>query len=236
MRVSRESQPLRCALAFMCGMLSALIACFALIVANSDGKSQSVEQPKTVFAVNDATCKPIPSGTYMPLYLQDDVQWSHVDYAGGTIGDSGCGLVCASMAIKYLTTQDVTPMSLADAVGDACLTDGVSDAGKLAQWIAATYEEYGIEYSGKIYDFRLSIDQIEGGAVCLAGVRGAFGDSFYGSHIVLIWKPGNGDSWFVRDPASPGNSSRPWTIEELTAADIFYSACIKGGHYGSTGN
>ena len=101
--------------------------------------------------------------------------------------------------------------------------------------VAATYEEYGIEYSGKIYDFRLSIDQIEGGAVCLAGVRGAFGDSFYGSHIVLIWKPGNGDSWFVRDPASPGNSSRPWTIEELTAADIFYSACIKGGHYGSTG-
>lgn len=67
---------------------------------------------------------PIAEGNHMPLWLQRDPQWDYVPYAGGTIGDSGCGLTCAAMAIKYMTLQEVTPLTLASYVGDTCLTDG----------------------------------------------------------------------------------------------------------------
>ena len=77
--------------------------------------------------------------------FQTDPQWDYVPYAGGTIGDYGCGLTCAAMAIKYMTLQDITPLTLASFVGDACLTDGVNDPGKFCTWIAEHYPEYGIE-------------------------------------------------------------------------------------------
>ena len=96
---------------------------------------------------------------------------------GGTIGDSGCGLVCAAMAVKYITTQDVTPLTVAGAVGTACLTDGVNDMEKFAQWIASTYEPYGITHTGKLYSLQSALAKVDAGAVCFAGVRGTFGDS-----------------------------------------------------------
>lgn len=85
--------------------------------------------------------RPIPEGNVMQLWLQDDPQWAHVPYDGGTVGDSGCGLVCAAMALEYMTLQSVTPLQLADHVGDSCLTDGVNDMGKFCRYIGETYQE-----------------------------------------------------------------------------------------------
>ena len=223
-------------LAFACGALMALAVCFALMVAYASDQPREVATPENVFAVEEPAYKPIPAGTYMPLYLQDDVQWSHIEYAGGTIGDSGCGLVCAAMAGKYITTQDGTPLTVAGAGGTACLTDGVNDMEKFAQWIASTYEPYGITHTGKLYSLQSALAKVDAGAVCFAGVRGTFGDSEYRSHVVMIWRHDANGMWWVRDPASAVNSARPWTLEELQTADLFYFVCLAGGFYGTTGH
>lgn len=79
-------------LAFACGALMALAVCFALMVAYVSDQPREAAAPEIVFAVEEPAYKPIPAGTYMPLYLQDDVQWSHIEYAGGTSVTAGAGL------------------------------------------------------------------------------------------------------------------------------------------------
>ena len=168
----------------------------------------------------------------MPLYLQDDAQWSGCAYAGGTIADSGCGLVCAAMAVKYLTTQDVTPLTVADSVGETCLTDGVNDPAKFARWISACYASYAIEVAPTIYATGEALDMVDAGWICFAGLSGAFGDSEYGGHVVLIWRADEAGYW-GRDPASSGNSARPFSADELGAVDFRYFVCLTGGNYGT---
>lgn len=223
-------------LAFFCGALAAVVLMLVLVVTFANRPAAETPEAETVLVVEEPTYKPVPAGTYMPLYLQDDAQWAYIEYAGGTIADSGCGLTCAAMAIKYLTTQDVTPLTLAGAVGNKCLTDGVNDAEKFARWIVETYPAYGMTCTGKIYSLQSALLKVDTGAVCFAGVRGQFGDADYNSHVVTIWKHDASGNWWVRDPASAGNSARPWTFEELQAADLFYFVCLAGGFYGTTGN
>ena len=223
---------MREALAFACGAAAALLFCLAAVVAaasphHGDG------QPTTdvaLFSAREPVYEPIPAGMYMPMYMQDDVQWGHIDYAGGTIADSVCGLACAAMAVKATTMQDVTPLTLAEAVGETCLTDGVNDPEKFAQWISTTYADYGIDVSEKLYRTEQALRFVDGGWLCFAGLSGTFGDSVYGGHVVLIWHAGD-DGYWVRDPASAANSSRAFTEQELMAVDFRYFVCLRGGNY-----
>ena len=97
----------------------------ALAEAREEGYA-AAEEDRLAIVVD----RPIAEGNSMPLWLQTDPQWDYIPYAGGTIGDNGCGLTCAAMAVKYMTLQDITPLTLASFVGDTCLTDGVNDPGK----------------------------------------------------------------------------------------------------------
>lgn len=233
MRPSATVKAMHRLLAFACGALAAMVFCLACFVVFSN------EQPPgettietTAFSVGEKPMQPIPAVTYMPMYLQTDAQWSGCDYAGGTIADSGCGLACAAMAVKYLTTQDVTPLTVADAVGDACLTDGVNDTEKFAEWISTCYESYAIETTSKFYMTSEALTKVADGWVCFAGLSGAFGDSDYGGHAVLIWRVDDSSYW-VRDPASPANSARAFSEEELGAVDFRYFVGVRGGYYGN---
>lgn len=231
------------AAAFCLGAIAALAFCWALMLGQphegssaSDGGDERSASP--AMEVSDHIMplgRPIPAGTYMPLYLQEDAQWSYVPYAGGTIADSGCGLACAAMAVKYLTTQDVTPLTVAEAVGGACLTDGVNDPEKFAQWMQASYGDYAIEATPKFYVTGDALGKVDDGWICFAGLTGRFGDSEYGGHVVLIWLADDSGYW-VRDPASAENSARAFTAEELNAVDFRYFVGVKGGHYGNAGN
>lgn len=176
--------------------------------------------------------RPIAEGNSMPLWLQTDPQWDYMPYAGGTVGDHGCGLTCAAMAIKYMTLQDITPLTLASFVGDACLTDGVNDPGKFCSWIAGHYPEYGIESTPISYDLAPVLQNVSDGWLAFAGMSGTLGDGDYGGHVVLIWRADD-DGYWIRDPASAGNSARPFTLEELEQVDFAYFYCIRGGFYGA---
>lgn len=229
-------------LSFCIGAISALVVFAALMVAhaNDDAKALAGARESGIRAAQSVydhrvLDRPIPSGTYMPLYLQTDAQWSYVPYAGGTVGDSGCGLTCAAMAVKYLTTQDVTPLQIAGLVGDSCLTDGVNDPGKFCEWMASVYPEYGIEYSQISYDLDAVLASVSDGWLAFAGMSGALGGSEYDGHVVMIWRADDSGYW-LRDPASAENSARPFSHEELSSVDFKYFYTIRGGFYGNAGN
>lgn len=199
----------------------------ALIEARQEGYDAA---KKDVLPIVEDT--PIAEGNHMPLWLQRDPQWDYVPYAGGTIGDSGCGLTCAAMAIKYMTLQEVTPLTLSSYVGDTCLTDGVNDPGKFCDWIAEHYPSYNIESTPISYDLAEVLQNVSDGWLAFAGVTGDFGEEDYGGHVVLIWRADD-DGYWVRDPASAANSARAFTLEELEQVDFKYFYCIRGGFYGA---
>lgn len=175
--------------------------------------------------------RPVPGGDVMQLWLQDDPQWAGAAYAGGTVGDSGCGLVCAAMALEYMTSQRVTPPQLADRVGDSCLTDGVNDMGKFCRYIEETYPGYGIESAGQVYRIDDALALVRDGWLVFCGMSGELGDSEYYDHVVMLWAESDGSYW-MRDPDSGGNSQRAWGEDELREVDwkCFYG--IRGGPHG----
>ena len=230
------------AAAFCIGAIAALAFSLTLLAGHAEDDAKAIEQARQSGISSAQSAfgrsvpdRPISQGTYMPLYLQTDSQWSHVPYADGTVGDSGCGLVCAAMAVKYLTTQDVTPLQLAGTLGDSCLTDGVNDPGKFCEWMARAYPEYGIEFGAISYDLESALSRVSDGWLAFAGMGGALGDNTSDGHVVLIWRADDAGYW-LRDPASPGNSARQFTTEELAAVDFRYFYTIRGGFYGNAGN
>ncbi len=226
------------AAALLVGALTATVVWGGIMVEHSAGDADALAEAReqgAAEAVKPVLDRPIPEGNSMPLWLQDDPQWSDYPYAGGTIGEKGCGLVCAAMAVKYMTVQDVTPPMLADAVGDSCITDGVNDPGKFCDWIAAHYPEYGIEHTGILYRLDDALAQVDAGWLAFAGMSGTLGERDYGGHVVMIWR-GEGGTYWIRDPASGANSQRAWTREELEGVGWKYFYAIRGGLYGTSGN
>lgn len=179
--------------------------------------------------------RPVPGGDAMQLWLQDDARWANVPYAGGTVGDSGCGLVCAAMALEYMTLQGVTPSRLADRVGDSCLTDGVNDMGKFCRYIEETYPGYGIESTGQMWRIGDALELVRDGWLVFCGMSGELGDSEYDGHVVMLWTERDG-SYRMRDPDSGGNSRRAWTEDELREVDWKYFYGIRGGLHGAQRN
>lgn len=176
--------------------------------------------------------RPIHEGGVMQTWLQDDPQWAHVPYAGSTVGEAGCGLACAAMAIQYMTLQDVTPLQLADHVGDGCLTDGVNDMGKFCRYIEETYPDYGVESTGAVWELDDALALVRDGWLVFCGMSGQLGESDYEGHVVLLWMEGDGSYW-LRDPASGANSQRAWSEGELRSVGWSYFYGIRGGHYGT---
>lgn len=184
------------------------------------------DEPYLDFDANDLPApateaqRAIPTGYNMPLYLQDDPQWGGIEYAGSSISQAGCGLVCAAMAIDYLTNQITYPRDLAAVVGDTCLTDGVNDPGKFC---AYAEEAYGLDGSEIYWTLDEALAECADGAVVFAGMTGQLGGqgNCYGGHVVLLWQSFDGDVR-IRDPKSGDNSQRPYSDEELNATQWLY--------------
>ena len=221
------------------GALASMVFCGLLLVghANDDARAlvdarndgyEAAERDRLAIVAD----RPIAEGNHMPLWLQTDPQWASVPYAGGTIEDHGCGLVCAAMALEYMTLQGVTPLQLADYVGDTCLTAGVNDPGKFCEWIKSNYPEFQIESSEIYYELDRALSDVEGGWLVFAGMSGALGEADYDGHVVMIWRADDKGFW-VRDPDSGANSARPFSAEELSAVDFKYFYSIRGGLYGA---
>lgn len=206
-----------------------LAACAAHFASSQPTVKESATEP--ALTVSDVPLpKVIPAGRTMPLYLQDDVQWGHIGYAGGsTVAESGCGLTCAAMALEYLTNQITTPRDLQGIVGDTCTVNGVNDMALFGNYME---QAYGLSTSEIYYALDRALADVEGGSVVFASLTGDFGDSSYGGHIVAIWRV-DGDAVYIRDPASGANSQHRFTRDELAevAWSYFYSLTNEGLSY-----
>lgn len=92
------------------GALASMLFCGWLIVGHIESDAGALAEAREegyAAAEEDRLAivvdRPIAEGNSMPLWLQTDPQWDYIPYAGGTIGDHGCGLTCAAMAVKYMT-------------------------------------------------------------------------------------------------------------------------------------
>lgn len=179
------------------------------------------EEEQQVLEVKDTPLK----RDVMPLYMQTDPQWKNVKYAGGNIGDSGCGLTAAAMAIEYMTGETITPDTLALAVGDTCLTNGVNDPAKFCDYITANYD--GTKSTSVMWTTSEGLEAVANGYMVFAGMEGYLGDRYYDGHVVLIWRV-DSEGWYIRDPADGANSQKVWSVEELHAVNFLYFYGIKG--------
>lgn len=230
----RPSRPLRAACIPLTGALAATLWRGHLFLehAREDAIGAADELDAETERTMTVCDRPIPEGNVMRPWLQDDPQWAHVPYAGGTVGDSGCGLACAAMALEYMTLQRVTPLRLADCVGDSCLTDGVNDMGKFCRYTEETYPGYGIESTGQMWRIDDALALVRDGWLAFCGMSGELGDSECDGHVVMPRTESDGSYW-MRDPDSGGNSQRVWTEDEPREVDwkCFYG--IRGGLYGA---
>lgn len=154
----------------------------------------------------------------MPMYLQADAAWGGIPYASSNLENAGCGLVAASMAFEYLSREPIDPPALLAEVGETCLTGGVNDPGKFCDYAVG---KYGFEASDIYWSIDDAVASVSEDSVVFASVSGTFGDNWYGGHIVLIWKVDDSGVW-VMDPAHAGNSSRPFSMEELRRVNWVY--------------
>lgn len=161
--------------------------------------------------------KPEPQMTLMSQY---DDRWSEVKYLQGTIGSSGCGLVCATMAIDYLTNRLWTPVDVVNMVGDSCSVVGVNDMGLFSQWMNSI--DSSVKYSEQIWTLEkmLALVDYSKVQVAFAGLSGPFGDTIYGGHVVLLYGFSDGGC-MVADPASEANC-RYFSWQEIEDAAIGY--------------
>lgn len=160
-----------------------------------------------------------------PLYYQFDERWADHIYAGSTIEETGCGLTAFASALSYHSQFEITPDTLAEVVGDYCLTAGVNDIGK---FLAFFEDDYGLVYSDIFYLREQALQRLHEGYIVFAGVEGTIGNESYGGHIVLLWEVYGHIN--MLDPAS--NTNGGLTEEEFNAADFIYFYWLKVPAFG----
>lgn len=150
-----------------------------------------------------------------PRFLQWDIRWGYFPYGMTVMGDSGCGPTCLSMAIFYLTRNEVvTP----DVVGKYSMENGyyVTDVG--TAW--TLLDDYP-----KLYDLstsKISVSQenmkneLDEGNILICSMRP--GNFTAGGHFVVVYEYDE-NGFKVNDPKCVYRSRQDWSYEDL-ATDI----------------
>lgn len=147
-----------------------------------------------------------------PLLLQWDPRWGYGDYGDGSnIGLAGCGPVCLSMALFYLTRDEsLTPDKMAEySMKNGYYISGTGTAWALLQDVP---EQYGISVSqpkAEEYTMKTALDN---GSVIICSMGP--GDFTSAGHFIVICgydKKG----FLVNDPNCVARSRQSWSFSEL---------------------
>lgn len=147
-----------------------------------------------------------------PLFLQWDIRWGYMPYGtNGTVGSSGCGPACLSMAVFYLTgNRECTP----DVIAQYSLDEGHYIEGVGTAW--ALLDNYPTEYGLTVTHPYLSEEnlkaELDKGNVLICSVRP--GDFTSEGHFILIY--GYDENGFkINDPKCVYRSRLSWTYEQI---------------------
>ena len=147
-----------------------------------------------------------------PLFLQFDPRWGYLEYGTrGTVGSSGCGPACLSMAIFYLTgDRTCTP----GAAAQYSLENNYYIHGVGTSWTLLTDypAEFGLTSTQITYDEATLKAELDKGHYIICSVRpGNFTST---GHFILIY--GYDENGFkINDPKCVYRSRLSWTYEQI---------------------
>lgn len=147
-----------------------------------------------------------------PLFLQFDPRWGYMAYGTrGTVGSSGCGPTCLSMAVFYLTgDRTCTP----DAISQYSLDKKYYVEGIGTSWSLLT--DYPAEFGLSSYQVQLREAnlkaELDKGRILICSVRE--GDFTSAGHFILIY--GYDENGFkINDPKCVYRSRLSWTYTQI---------------------
>lgn len=147
-----------------------------------------------------------------PLFLQFDPRWGYLQYgSGGTVGSSGCGPACLSMAVFYLTgNRECTPGVIAQySLNNGYYIDGVGTA-----WTLLTDypKEHGLtSYRVQLQEATLKAELDKGRFLICSARPGDFTST---GHFILIY--GYDENGFkINDPKCVYRSRLSWTYDQI---------------------
>lgn len=149
-----------------------------------------------------------------PLFLQWDPRWGYVEYGDEScIGLAGCGPVCLSMALYYLTgDESITP----DRVGEYSMENGCYIPGTGTAWalMEAMPREYGINVRQPAVSESEMKTALDNGAVIVLSMGP--GDFTAGGHFIVVYGYDK-DGFMVNDPNCVARSRKQWDYSEFGA-------------------
>ena len=151
-----------------------------------------------------------PANEY-PLFLQWDIRWGYYPYGIGTMGTSGCGPSCLSMAVYYLTgDKTVTPNAVADySLLHNFYVDNIGTAWELLDTYPTTF---GLTVSRPSLSEANLKAELDKGNILICSVRP--GNFTYSGHFIVIY--GYDETGFkINDPKCVYRSRLTWTYEQI---------------------
>lgn len=147
-----------------------------------------------------------------PLFLQFDPRWGYIPYGSeGTVGSSGCGPACLSMAVFYLTGErSATPGVIAQySLDHEYYLDRV---GTLWSLMVDYPAEHGLSsYQVQLREQNLKAE-LDKGRILICSVRE--GDFTSTGHFILIY--GYDENGFkINDPKCVYRSRLSWTYQQI---------------------
>lgn len=147
-----------------------------------------------------------------PLLLQWDIRWGYMPYgSNGTVGSSGCGPTCLSMAVFYLTgNRECTPDVIAQySLDEEYYIDGVGTA-----W--ALLDNYPTKFGLTVTHPSLSDEnlkaQLDKGNILICSVRP--GDFTSEGHFIVIYGYDE-NGYKINDPKCVYRSRLSWTYDQI---------------------
>lgn len=173
------------------------------------------QQPASFDDISPASNASTPVSAWkrgeVPYLYQRDPAWEHKAYAGETIGTSGCGPTCLSMAYVALTGRtDYSPerMCAFSEQGGftedgmtrwALLDEGASQLGLSSRFIALT-------------PAAVEAELLDGHPVILSMDKGDFTDV---GHFIVVADLTSDGRILVRDPNSPERTHVAWDAQRV---------------------
>lgn len=147
----------------------------------------------------------------MPYLYQTDDQWALSSYAGATVGDSGCGPTCMSMAYIYLTgKKDKDPAQMAAFSEAKGFTEG-----SMTTWAFMTEGARMLGLKSRELPADESIIRAELAAGHPIIVSVSPGDFTTVGHFIVLESTDAFGRILVRDPNSPERSAQAWDLSRI---------------------
>ena len=147
----------------------------------------------------------------IPLYLQTDERWKDMSYGSSTIGISGCGPVCLSMAAAgVMGNEEFTPVMAAEFSEE----NGYYVSGVGTSWDLMTdgAKKIGLKVNELPLDEGFIKKELTRGHPVICSVKP--GDFTNEGHFIVLVDYRDG-MVYLNDPNSAENSAVPWSYERL---------------------